>query len=178
MVLRNSQRHTAGKRTSAKVPDEVQGQIIKRSNGRLNKNLMSVACRKNPGFGQVFYESARMCLFWSNDTKTFADAKADCEAKGARLGVFQGADKMALLTSQLKTWSSDIWIGLDDIQNEGTFVWHDGTVLDKKDYYPLYFDKVNPDDFENNQDCVQFWQAGGKLDDDSCSKSKNYVCEK
>ncbi|KAI8785224.1 CD209 antigen [Biomphalaria glabrata] len=156
----------------------VQGQVINKSNGRLNKNIISVACRKNPGFEQVFYESARMCLFWSSDTKTFADAKADCKARGARLGVFKGADKMALLTSQFNIWSRDIWIGLDDIQNEGTFVWHDGTVLDKKDYYPLYFDIKNPNDYENNQDCVQLWNESSKMDDDMCYVAKHYVCEK
>ncbi|XP_055879830.1 CD209 antigen-like isoform X2 [Biomphalaria glabrata] len=123
------------------------------------------------------FTGGKMCCFWSVIPKTFADAKADCEARGARLAVFKGADKMAFLISQLSIWARDIWIGLDDIQKEGTFVWHDGTILYKHEYHPLYFSNDNPDN-DDNQDCVDLSWSYWKFDDDSCSKSKNYVCEK
>ncbi|KAK7002682.1 C-type lectin domain family 4 member M, partial [Biomphalaria glabrata] len=59
--------------------------------------------------------------------------------RGARLGVFKGADKMEILFRQKNIWRRNIWVGLDDTVTKGTFVWHDGTVLQKSEYYPLYF---------------------------------------
>ncbi|XP_072174986.1 echinoidin-like [Diadema setosum] len=44
-----------------------------------------------------------------------------------------------------------VWIGLNDLATEGTFVWSDGSDVD---YTPWHTDQ--PNDYGNAQDCVEF----------------------
>jgi hypothetical protein len=72
----------------------------------------------------------------------------------------------------VKCYFSDIWIGLNDIETEGTFVW---------DYSGATFDvsKVGQQVKKNSErfDCVYydgnfgFWYAQG------CGIAQNYMCE-
>ncbi|XP_055878111.1 C-type lectin domain family 4 member M-like [Biomphalaria glabrata] len=142
---------------------------------RLRKYRTS-RCEKNKDFQVENYNGGSMCLFWSKTTETFFNARADCQARGARLGVFKGADKMEILFRQKDIWRRNIWIGLDDTVTKGTFVWHDGTVLQKSEYYPLYFSTENPSGA--TQDCIQLWIFDNKLDDFECHVPVHYVCEK
>ncbi|KAK0044030.1 CD209 antigen [Biomphalaria pfeifferi] len=136
------------------------------------------ACQKSPEFKIEKNLAVRMCLFWSKIATTFAGAKVSCAARGARLAVFKGEAKMEILFRQRKIWYRNIWIGLDDIDQEGMFVWHDGTTLNPMDYYPLYFNRPNPNNYKNMQHCVYLWTEGNKLDDSVCGIRFYYVCEK
>nr|KAI8731436.1 C-type lectin domain family 4 member M-like; partial [Biomphalaria glabrata] len=117
-----------------------QGDVAKERSRRVTITVMDAKCRKFQDFKIERYElDGKMCLYWSKGAKNFTDAKKDCEAQGARLGVFKGAEKMQILIRQNVIWKRNFWIGLDDLVTEGTLVWHDGTILPRSDYYPLYF---------------------------------------
>ncbi|KAI8796454.1 C-type lectin domain family 4 member M [Biomphalaria glabrata] len=154
-----------------------QGDVTKERNKRAKISVIDVRCRRSPGFEIERYDlGGKMCLMWSNNTKNFTDAKAECKAQGARLGVFKGAEKMKILFRQRDWWKRNIWIGLDDLVTEGTLVWHDGTILPRSEYYPLYFNSYNPSSSE--QRCIQLWARDNKLDDMECFDVIYYVCEK
>nr|XP_039251936.1 alpha-N-acetylgalactosamine-specific lectin-like [Styela clava] len=67
------------------------------------------------------------------------------------------------------------WIGLDDIQQEGKFVWKDGVTSTKNN---TYWDKNQPDNY-GNEDCVHLRRnAPWNLNDFPCSTRLQFFCEK
>ncbi|KAI8796457.1 C-type lectin domain family 4 member M [Biomphalaria glabrata] len=118
-----------------------------------------------------------MCLFWSTTTKNFSVAKADCQGRGARLGVFNDADKMEILRRKGMAMKTNIWVGVDDIEVEGTWKWHDGSILPESSYWPVFFNDGQPNNYDD-QDCGHYWSKGTKLADEKCSAVFYYVCEK
>ena len=66
----------------------------------------------------------------------------------------------------------EAWIGLNDISNEGFYVWSDGSPLVYINW-TLFEDDTNSS-LQNVQDCVAASKSFWKLD--SCSKEKASVC--
>ena len=79
---------------------------------------------------------------------TYTEAKAYCRNTGGDLATFRTVtdyyDGFASLGQNMA------WVGLDDIANEGTYVWADGTVHTTGDYFPDNTPLSTPDTF----DCV------------------------
>lgn len=66
-----------------------------------------------------------------------------------------------------------VWIGGNDRENEGHFVW-------SRDGNPITFNKWdgnNPDDFSNNEDCIEM-RRDGIWNDICCDYPMPFVCEK
>lgn len=66
-----------------------------------------------------------------------------------------------------------VWIGGNDRENEGHFVW-------SRDGNPITFNKWdgnNPDDFLNNEDCIEM-RRDGIWNDIWCGYLRPFVCEK
>jgi spore coat protein CotH len=104
--------------------------------------------------------------------KNYADAQADCVAKGGHLASIRNqSEHQQLVSASLGLWWTSWWIGLDDIAEEGTFVWQDGTPLD----YTAWADN-EPND-SNGEDCGHFWGAtGGLWNDIPCTNEMPYIC--
>jgi len=66
------------------------------------------------------------------------------------------------------------WFGLNDVSNEGTFVWADDAALD-----PAFTNWANnqPDNNGNGQHCVAL-RADGLWNDAVCGGDKQFVCQK
>ena len=58
--------------------------------------------------------------------------------------------------------SAEFWIGMSDLEQEGTFLWTDGT--------PAEYAHVN-----HNEDCVRL--DGGELKDTRCTTKLPFICE-
>ena len=68
------------------------------------------------------------------------------------------------------------WVGLNDIAQEGTWVWSDGTPNDYQNWAPS-----EPNDYLSNEDCVR--TIGGlipnqKFNDAPCANPNRFVCQK
>ncbi|MDI1451053.1 lectin-like protein [Polyangium sp. 6x1] len=64
------------------------------------------------------------------------------------------------------------WLGLTDIDTEGTFVWGNGEPLAY-----THWQQNQPDDYNASEDCVEMYHVTGEWNDDNCTYEYHYVCE-
>eukprot|EP00058_Branchiostoma_floridae_P000127 XP_002585615.1 hypothetical protein BRAFLDRAFT_258173 [Branchiostoma floridae] len=72
------------------------------------------------------------CYKLSTEKANFRDAQSVCEKEGGRLATIPNKYTNNYLLSKirhLQGYKDGYWIGLNDIENEGTFVWSDGSTL-------------------------------------------------
>ncbi|XP_039269390.2 lectin-like [Styela clava] len=113
-----------------------------------------------------------------SDPATYATAKSNCQNRGGDLAsvvirnstVFNGE-----ILPMIKLGDIDTWIGLDDLQHEGRFIWADGEIL--PDQYS-YWGTDQPDNHENQEDCAQLHKGlSWKINDVPCTDTYSYICE-
>ena len=104
------------------------------------------------------------------DDRTAADAAALCTSLGLSLPVFHNDDDQQALVADVGVFQ--YWIGLNDINAEGAFVWADGTTFDFAT--ESNFNGGEPNDF-NNEDCVEAIGNNG-WNDTTCDGSRRTVC--
>lgn len=112
--------------------------------------------------------TARFCFV----ARTFAEADADCQTQGGELlSIHSQAIQDFTAQQAFDIAASDWWIGINDIQQEGTFVWSDGT--------PVDFTAWNEGEPNNagDEDCVNlpYW-TGGLWNDLGCDAVRPYIC--
>ena len=78
----------------------------------------------------------------------WADSRAQCVSRGYDLSTITSLEEDELMYSTFTT-SSYCWIGLEDIDNEGTYVWVDGS-----DSTFTYWAVYEPNNVRNDEDCV------------------------
>nr|XP_039265889.1 C-type lectin domain family 4 member M-like [Styela clava] len=112
------------------------------------------------------------------DPVNYTTAKANCQKLGADLasvGVRNAAVRSKIL-QMVKSGEKDTWVALDDINEEGRFVWADGVISIEEN---TYWNDGQPDDYEDNEDCSEFsGYQSWKLNDARCSDHQYYICEK
>ncbi|MEO8703810.1 MAG: C-type lectin domain-containing protein [Kofleriaceae bacterium] len=105
------------------------------------------------------------CLVFFNQPKSFADASAACIVFGSKLAVLTDANRDSVARGL--SGALNVFVGLSDTVQEGTFVWADGT--------PLAFSNFNtgePNDANGvfPEDCIILNGAkNGKWDDRPCA---------
>lgn len=121
----------------------------------------------------------------SHSLKNWRNSRADCVSRGAHLAVIDTQEEQARLFDHLpkltllrQGWKASvgIWIGLTDIQTEGTWVWVNNATLNEG-----YWMHGEPNsDQAGIEDCVALrikdsarssWFAG------NCFLSKEWLCE-
>ncbi|XP_077970967.1 collectin-11-like [Styela clava] len=109
---------------------------------------------------------------------TYETARSNCKRMGANLasaGVRDSTIRSQLILL-IKSGQSKVWIGLDDLQREGNFIWADGVVSTKAN---TDWSTNQPDNARKEEDCVEFsFWMGWKLNDAGCRFLKKYLCEK
>ncbi|XP_066296148.1 CD209 antigen-like [Branchiostoma lanceolatum] len=120
------------------------------------------------------------CFKFSTDTKTYSQARTTCQADGSHLALVKDEATNTFMASQLLTkYSSSsypqIYFGMTDQVQEGTWVWDDGKLLSGwSNWYP-----GEPNDSSGTEECAE-WRPvrfGTKWNDDQCYLSQYYVCE-
>ncbi|XP_038054237.1 alpha-N-acetylgalactosamine-specific lectin-like [Patiria miniata] len=69
---------------------------------------------------------------------------------------------------------ASVWIGLNDLANEGRFTWSDGTSLNYNGWRT-----GQPDDGGQAEDCGCFWRTTEQVgwNDEGCGLALPYICE-
>jgi hypothetical protein len=110
------------------------------------------------------------CYMRFNTTKTWEDARVDCESRGGYLATITYASEQTIVWSNVG--ATNAWIGLNDIVTEGTWQSVTGS------YWPyMHWDTGEPNNTGGNEDCVQF-TATGAWNDATCTNTYGYICER
>ncbi|KAJ8385057.1 hypothetical protein AAFF_G00195870 [Aldrovandia affinis] len=80
-------------------------------------------CRPCPQDWEQFYSK---CYYFSSEKKTWMDSRSDCIKQGADLVVTKSEEEQDFITKYTRDYN---WIGLSDLETEGTWLWVDGTPL-------------------------------------------------
>ena len=123
------------------------------------------------------------CYIFVDLKSNWSDAERCCVEWGGHLASIH-SDLENYAISSLRDGQDLTWIGLNDIDNEGTFVWTDSTA---NDY--THFSRNQPDNARGTEDCVHLWHDGEQRDEltwndlpcDQTSRNSHqtsYVCKK
>ncbi|XP_035697814.1 uncharacterized protein LOC118430887 [Branchiostoma floridae] len=127
--------------------------------------------------GYVPFRDGDRCFNFSIGQKNYTDARSACQAAGGHLAMPKDQATNDFLVNQIRGRypnGSDVWFGLTDQADEGSFLWEDGTPLVGWTDWCT----EQPDDYETGEDCVEWWDSCDyKWNDVPCTVSRYYVCE-
>ena len=111
-------------------------------------------------------DSAPRCYKYVSTAAVWTTAKTNCGNEGAWLATVNSLTVQNFILDF--TGGNNVYVGLNDISIEGTFVWDHGE--------DVTFTQWNPSEPNNsgNEDCTHF---NSKWNDITCSTSSPYVCE-
>ncbi|XP_044198199.1 ladderlectin-like [Thunnus albacares] len=116
------------------------------------------------------------CFLFVPRTLTWAQAERNCQSKGAHLASIHGTreyNQIKRIISDRTHRSPKTWIGGSDSQEEGVWLWSDGTR-----FAYSYWCRGEPNN-NWNQDCIQMNYGGNKCwDDVQCNSRRSSVCAK
>uniref|UniRef100_A0A2C9KKT8 C-type lectin domain-containing protein n=1 Tax=Biomphalaria glabrata TaxID=6526 RepID=A0A2C9KKT8_BIOGL len=127
-----------------------------------------------PGFKKVTDGPLFACLWTSTYAMSHDGAREDCKDKGAHLLTLTTYEKKKLLVKNNPTKS--IWIGLNDQEYEGKFVWEDDNSVCDYSCRQMIFLKGEPNNV-SNEDCVKYSPEKHGLNDVFCSDTEYFICE-
>ncbi|CAI5655383.1 unnamed protein product [Oreochromis niloticus] len=109
------------------------------------------------------------CYLLSESSASWDAARRDCRGREADLLVINSPEEQNFLS----TINTEVWIGLNDKEQEGTWKWVDGTPLNM-----TYWASGQPDN-GGEEDCAHVRSDEKKFWNDlSCSSSCQWICEK
>uniref|UniRef100_A0A663EA94 Mannose receptor C-type 1 n=1 Tax=Aquila chrysaetos chrysaetos TaxID=223781 RepID=A0A663EA94_AQUCH len=126
-----------------------------------------------------FFNNKCFKIFASNVTRKLMwhAARDACIDLGGNLATIPNEQVQAFLFYHLKDATTNVWIGMNDINEESTFLWTDGSTVfytnwvngapeQKQSYFDYY-------DYERLTDIT----SDGKWRDDSCDNERGYICQ-
>ncbi|XP_077866412.1 salivary C-type lectin 2-like [Saccoglossus kowalevskii] len=133
------------------------------------------------------------------DRKDWVSARDDCILRGGRLALINSAETHDAIKTHIRNidelWNAaggGYWFGLNDRDNEGTYVfegsagveltYHDGWCSEKVGRRIVNQPNNNTAKNPDGQDCAQLWRNNKKkpkydFDDAYCDNRKGYICE-
>ncbi|XP_030268692.1 C-type lectin domain family 4 member E-like [Sparus aurata] len=157
-------------------------------NAAMRKNITAEPCGKCQ---EGWEQNGPQCYYFSTDKLIWEQARERCRRDGADLVKIESEDEQSFLMQKLRdkiTKTEDrFWIGLTDSVTEGTWLWTDGTPLNKSLTFwrkgePDNWTEVNNTQYVNGEDCVRMGTKSGSglkwWFDKSCKASQKSICEK
>uniref|UniRef100_A0A2C9KXE7 C-type lectin domain-containing protein n=1 Tax=Biomphalaria glabrata TaxID=6526 RepID=A0A2C9KXE7_BIOGL len=140
-----------------------------------------VSCFSSDGFTFITNNSVIACVWVSTNITDYITARDDCRSKDAYLYTVKRMDKLKWLPTYHKR--TKIWIGLNDIEVEGTYRWEDDNSICSQNWINQTFIPGEPNNQiigdQNGEDCINFYHFYSRLLNDSpCSINYTYICEK
>ncbi|XP_042081191.1 CD209 antigen-like protein A isoform X2 [Haplochromis burtoni] len=110
------------------------------------------------------------CYLLSENSGSWQSARKHCTDQGADLVVIDSPEEQNFIASFTQ---KETWIGLSDIEQEGTWKWVDGTPLTLQ-----YWASLQPDNLLFREDCAHIRYQETSWNDERCENSLQWVCEK
>ncbi|KAM5238004.1 CD209 antigen-like protein C [Ctenodactylus gundi] len=156
----------------SKVPSYQEHRQAKR---KTNMELLQLKaavdrlCRPCPWDWTLFQGN---CYFFSKSKRNWNDSVTACQEMGAQLVVIKSAEEQDFLQLTSKT-NGYTWMGLSDLNQEGTWLWVDGSHLWFS--FKKYWNDGEPNNI-GEEDCVEF--KGNGWNDSKCDKKNFWICKK
>ncbi|XP_063041187.1 asialoglycoprotein receptor 1-like [Engraulis encrasicolus] len=140
-------------------------------------NLTEVNAWNNKKLDKLGWCSFGSSWYWiSSDKRNWSESRADCQERGGDLVTINSRGEQLFLAGK----ALRAWIGLTDMEEEGTWKWVDGTNLTK-----AYWNPGQPNDYRETpdgegQNCALIWDRTNPMktwNDEACSKSARWICE-
>ncbi|XP_041867609.1 hepatic lectin-like isoform X2 [Melanotaenia boesemani] len=160
-------------------------QTLKEENEALRKNLSDEKRLKCEAGWEPHGEK---CYYFTTTKSSWKDSRDGCKLKGGDLVKIDSREEQEFLEARLREKMEEaqdkFWIGLTDSEEEGRWLWVDGSSLDTRLNFwnsnePDNWTGENPD----GEDCVRMGEKGGSADlkcwfDRVCSDPYKSICEK
>ncbi|XP_076583761.1 CD209 antigen-like protein C [Chaetodon auriga] len=113
------------------------------------------------------------CYYISSQRRSWDGSRQDCVQRDADLVVIDSRQEQAFLTG----FAMAAWVGMTDREEEGTWIWVDGTPVDKD---RLQWAFGQPDGAFGGEDCGDLRTMLNfiGLNDFNCSARSQWICEK
>ncbi|XP_070710707.1 CD209 antigen-like protein C [Pempheris klunzingeri] len=113
------------------------------------------------------------CYYISSQRRSWDASRQDCVQRDADLVVINSTQEQAFLTG----FTMAAWVGMTDREEEGTWIWVDGTRVDKD---RLQWARGQPDGAFGGEDCGDLRTMIDfiGLNDFMCSARNQWICEK
>ncbi|XP_070828639.1 CD209 antigen-like protein E [Chaetodon trifascialis] len=113
------------------------------------------------------------CYYISSQRRSWDSSRQDCVQRDADLVVIDSRQEQAFLTG----FTMAAWVGMTDREEEGTWIWVDGTPVDKDG---LQWAFGQPDGAFGGEDCGDLRTMLNfiGLNDFNCSARNQWICEK
>ncbi|XP_030266566.1 C-type lectin domain family 4 member E-like isoform X2 [Sparus aurata] len=153
-------------------------------NAAMRKNITADTCHKCQ---EGWEQNGPQCYYFSTDELTWEQARERCRRDGADLVKIESEDEQSFLIQKVKDKMVEdedkFWIGLTDSVTEGTWLWTDGSPLNKS---LTFWARGQPDNWKgenaDGEDCVRMAEIS-RLGlkgwfDKSCTAPQKRICEK
>ncbi|XP_008284332.1 CD209 antigen-like protein C isoform X2 [Stegastes partitus] len=113
------------------------------------------------------------CYYVSSQRRNWDGSRQDCLRRDADLVVINSRQEQDFLAG----FAMAAWVGMTDRQEEGSWIWVDGTPVDKDG---LLWAPGQPDDAYGGEDCgdLRAMEMFVGLNDFNCSARVRWICEK
>ncbi|XP_060556473.1 perlucin-like protein [Ruditapes philippinarum] len=131
----------------------------------------SFGCRS----GWVTHGSS--CYHFSHDTEPWTGAQHFCREMKGQLVEINDVNENAFIKAQVKLRKQTFWIGLTDVEEEGTWMWMNSQTLLTSDSFTNWA-PGQPDNALDNENCACFYMPLNFLwNDCRCHDNYYYICE-
>ncbi|XP_004059943.2 C-type lectin domain family 4 member M isoform X1 [Gorilla gorilla gorilla] len=152
-----------------KLPDQSKQQQICQELTDL-KTAFERLCRHCPKDWTFFQGN---CYFMSNSQRNWHNSVTACQEVRAQLVVIKSAEEQNFLQLQTSRSNRFSWMGLSDLNQEGTWQWVDGSPLSPS--FQRYWNSGEPNN-SGNEDCAEF--SGSGWNDNRCDVDNYWICKK
>ncbi|KAJ8358395.1 hypothetical protein AAFF_G00010340 [Aldrovandia affinis] len=112
------------------------------------------------------------CYYFSTERKSWNAGRSACLKQGADLVIIESKEEQDFIYKHIGGLGLH-WIGLSDSETEGTWLWVDGTPLQKD---KALWRNGQPDDY-GSEDCALTWPGVDEWADVSCDEHVKSVCK-
>ncbi|KAJ8393072.1 hypothetical protein AAFF_G00067550 [Aldrovandia affinis] len=112
------------------------------------------------------------CYYFSTVKKSWNDSRSDCLKQGADLVIIESKEEQDFISKHRRE-DDGYWIGLSDSETEGTWLWVDGTPLQKD---KAFWESGQPNDYRGSQDCAVI-HLKNEWNDFRCPEPLRSVCK-
>jgi hypothetical protein len=112
------------------------------------------------------------CYMVGDNVFAWLDARSFCQAWGGDLVQIDSPQENAALVERIQ---GSVWIGANDLDEEGMFRWAQGNLLDFEAWNP-----GQPNNLDGDEDCADLNAFSGRWSDVPCSgdESRRALCER